>query len=86
MSCRQDIVICERCGSQAEAIHHKNHNHDDNSAKNRQKLCDFCHGKEHGTDGGYETQRNAPYDTTFEISDIRLGQRLKDGYEMIYGE
>ena len=46
--------VCPRCGADLVVQdHHKNWNHSDNRARNRERICEECHIKEHreGFDG-----------------------------------
>ena len=38
---------CERCGTKATLVHHRDHNPKNNCWENLEALCDGCHVREH---------------------------------------
>lgn len=64
--------ICERCGSPAKIVHHKEYITPSNihdpkitlSWDNLEALCQICHNKEHGKYGGAVTMPGLMFDSS----------------------
>lgn len=71
--------FCEECGEYSYdlIIHHKNRNHFDNSPDNKQLICSYCHGLEHGVEGAMARNEQYSFDLVDELSNKRVGYRLQ---------